>query len=154
MTYPSLKDFAEQTLLNDEGNPVSLADFVGKRVLLFFFPKAGTGGCTTQACGFRDSFPKITDAGATIIGISPDAPKALAKWKQKENLPYTLLSDPDHKVADQFGVWGEKSMYGNKYFGIIRSHFVFNKDGVVEVAEVKISPKDSIAKGMKSLIGS
>jgi peroxiredoxin Q/BCP len=151
MDYPKLNDFAGQTLLNDEGKPISLADFAGKRVLLFFFPKAGTSGCTAQACGFRDSFPKITEAGATVIGISPDEPKALAKWKQKESLPYTLLSDPDHKVADQFGVWGEKSMYGNKYFGIIRSHFVFNANGDVEAAEVKVSPKDSIAKGVKAL---
>ena len=150
--YPNLKDFAGTTMLNDEGKPVSLADFVGKRVLIFFFPKAATPGCTTQACGFRDAFPKISEAGATVIGISPDQPKALAKWRAKENLPYVLLSDPDHKVADQFGAWGERSMYGRKFMGIIRSHFVFDANGNVEAAEVKVSPADSIAKGVKSLV--
>jgi peroxiredoxin Q/BCP len=121
-------------------------------VLIFFFPKAGTSGCTTQACGFRDAFPKIEAAGATVIGISPDPPKALAKWRAKEQLPYVLLSDPDHKVADQFGVWGERSMYGRKFMGIIRSHFVFDEHGTVEAAEVKVSPKDSIDKGVGSLL--
>lgn len=144
--------FQGQTLLNDEGKTVSLADFIGKRVLIFFYPKAGTSGCTTQACGFRDAFPTIEANGATVIGISPDLPKALAKWKAKENLPYTLLSDPEHKVADQFQVWGEKSMYGRKYMGILRSHFVFGPDGKLEAAEVSISPKDSIAKGVKALV--
>jgi peroxiredoxin Q/BCP len=151
--YPSLKDFAGTTLLNDQGKPVSLADFVGKRVLIFFFPKAATPGCTTQACGFRDAFPKIEAAGATVIGISPDQPKALAKWRAKERLPYVLLSDPDHKVADQFNTWGERSMYGRKFMGIIRSHFVFDEDGTVEAAKVKVSPKDSIEKGVGSLLG-
>lgn len=150
--YPSLKDFAGITLLNDEGKPVSLADFIGKRVLLFIFPHAATPGCTTQACGFRDAFPKIQEGGATAIGISIDEPKALAKWKAKEKLPYTLLSDPEHKVIDRFGAWGERSMYGKKFMGTLRSHFVFNEAGNVESAEVKVSPKDSIEKGVESLL--
>jgi peroxiredoxin Q/BCP len=150
--YPSLKDFAGTTLLNDEGKRVSLADFVGKRVLIFFFPKAATPGCTTQACGFRDAFPKIEAAGATVIGISLDQPKALAKWRAKEQLPYVLLSDPDHKIADQFNAWGERSMYGKKFMGIIRSHFVFKEDGTIDTAEVKVSPKESIDRGVSSLL--
>jgi peroxiredoxin Q/BCP len=148
----SLNDCVGDTLLNDEGEPVTLADFVGKRVLLFVFPRAATPGCTTQACGFRDSFPKITEAGATVIGISPDQPKALAKWKEKEKLPYTLLSDPDHRVIDRLGAWGERSMYGKKFMGVLRSHFVFNAEGNVEIAEVKISPKDSVEKGVETLV--
>jgi thioredoxin-dependent peroxiredoxin len=150
--YPSLQSLADLPLLNDEGKPVSFSDFVGKRVLMFFFPKAGTSGCTTQACGFRDSFPKIQDANAVVIGVSPDEPKALAKWRAKEKLPYVLISDPEHKLADRFGVWGEKSMYGRKYMGIIRSHFVFNESGNIDTAEVKVSPKDSVEKGVQSLL--
>jgi peroxiredoxin Q/BCP len=142
------------TLTNDQGETVSLADFRGKRVLLFFFPKAGTGGCTAQACGFRDSFPKIDAAGATVIGISPDKPAALAKWRIKENLPFILLSDPDHKIADAYGVWGERSMYGKKFMGIIRSHFVIDANGNIEDSRIKISPQDSVDKGIKTLIGS
>lgn len=150
--YPSLSDFAGTTLLNHESQPVSLADFVGKRTLIFFYPKAGTSGCTVQACGFREAFPRIEAAGATVVGISPDMPKDLAAWRQKEDLPYTLLSDPDHKVAERFGVWGEKTNYGKTYMGILRSHFVFGEDGKVEAAEVKVSPDDSIKKGVASLL--
>src|SRR5512144_2821332 len=111
----NLRDFAGFALKTDEGKPVTLADFVGKRTLLFVFPRAATPGCTTQACGFRDAFPKIAEAGATVIGISTDQPKALAKWKAKENLPYTLLSDPDHVVTEKLGAWGERSLYGRKF---------------------------------------
>lgn len=140
------------TLTSDENKPVSLSDFAGKRVLLFFFPKAGTGGCTEQACGFRDAFPKITEKGAVVIGISPDLPPALAKWKTKEKLPYTLLSDPEHKAIDAYGVWGEKSMYGKKYMGVIRSHFVIDAKGNIEDAQRKVSPKVSVEKGVGTLV--
>jgi len=150
--YPSLTDFADQSLLNDEGKKVSLADYAGKRTLLFFFPKAATPGCTAQACGFRDHFPQITEAGATVIGISPDSPQELAKWKADEHLPYTLISDPEHKVAERFQVWGERAMFGKTYMGINRSHFVFDAHGKVEQAEVGVSPKDSIEKGTQALI--
>ncbi len=141
-------DFA---LASDEGKTIKLADLRGKQVVLFFYPKAGTSGCTTQACGFRDSFPVIEAANATVLGISPDEPAKLAKWKAKENLPYTLLSDPDHAVAEAYGVWGEKKMYGNTYMGIIRSHFVIDAEGTLADAQVKISPKDSVAKAVKFL---
>jgi peroxiredoxin Q/BCP len=150
--YPSLSDFAGSTLLNHDGKPVSLADFVGQRTLIFFYPKAGTSGCTVQACGFREAFPRIEAAGATVVGISPDMPEDLAKWRKKEDLPYMLLSDPDHKVAEKFGAWGEKTNYGKTYMGILRSHFVFDENGNVEAAEVKVSPEDSIKKGVSSLL--
>src|SRR6185369_9981995 len=93
------------TLFSDENKLVSLQDFHGKKLLIFFFPKAATPGCTAQACGFRDSFPKISEHNATVIGISGDSPQALAKWKADERLPYTLLSDPKHEVAKAYGVW-------------------------------------------------
>jgi peroxiredoxin Q/BCP len=148
----SLKDFSGVTLLTDEGKPVSLADFIGKRLLIFIFPRAATSGCTVQACGFRDAFPKIEAAGAAVIGISIDEPKALAKWKAKEKLPYTLLSDPQHQVIDQLGAWGERSMYGKKFMGTIRSHFVVAEDGSIEATAIKVSPKDSIEKGVAALL--
>ena len=138
-------------LFSAEEERVSLADFRGKRVVIFFFPRAGTSGCTTQACGFRDHFPQIDAAGATVIGISPDTPADLAKWKAKENLPYTLLSDPDHAVAEAYGVWGERSMYGRKYMGIIRSHFVLDGEGRLEDAQFKVSPQKSVERAMKAL---
>ena len=136
-------------LINDEGNPVKLSDYRGQRVLLFFYPKADTPGCTTQACGFRDNFPIIEAAGATVLGISPDNPEKLAKWREKMGFPYNLLSDPEHKVAEAFGVWGEKKLYGRAYMGIIRSHFVVDADGKFEDVQFKISPKKSIEKGVK-----
>ncbi|HVO43116.1 MAG TPA: peroxiredoxin [Aggregatilineales bacterium] len=151
MTAPNLKDFTGETLLNDEGKPVSLADFVGKRVLLFVFPRAATPGCTQQACGFRDAFPKIAESRAVVLGLSTDEPKTLAKWKAREKLPYMLLSDPDHKTIDRLGAWGERSLYGKKFMGTIRSHFVFGVDGAAEEAAVKISPKDSVAQGVAAL---
>lgn len=138
-------------LLNQDGQPVKLSDFRGKKVIIFAYPKAGTSGCTTQACGFRDEFPRVESANAVILGLSPDAPDALKKWKEKENLPYDLLSDPDHQVLEAWGAWGEKSMYGRKYWGVIRSHWVIDENGVVVDARIKISPKDSVAKAVAAL---
>jgi peroxiredoxin Q/BCP len=138
-------------LVNQDGKTVKLSDFRGKRVILFAYPKAGTDGCTTQACGFRDEFPKIEAGNAIVLGISPDEPKALKKWKDKENLPYDLLSDSDHKVIDAWGAWGERSMYGRKFMGVIRSHWVIDENGMILDEQVKISPKDSIKKAVKAL---
>lgn len=135
-------------LPNQDGKLVRLSDYRGKRVILFAYPKAGTEGCTKQACGFRDQFPKIEAGNAVVLGISPDEPKLLAKWKQKENLPYDLLSDPEHKVIDAWGAWGERSMYGRKFMGVIRSHWVIDEQGVIVDERIKISPKDSVAKAV------
>lgn len=140
-------------LLNSDGKAVKLSDFQGQKIVLYFYPKAGTSGCTTQACGFRDNYPKIEAVDGTVIGVSPDQPAALAKWKIKENLPFTLLSDPDHKVADLYGVWGEKKMYGREYMGIIRSHFIIDASGVVEDVQFKVSPKNSISRALATLEG-
>ena len=138
-------------LVNEGEETVKLSDYRGKRIMLFFYPKAGTSGCTTQACGLRDNFPQIEAANATVIGVSPDKPAALAKWKAKENLPYSLLSDPDHEVAELYGVWGEKKMYGKSYMGIIRSHFIIDAEGIIEDVQFKVSPKNSISRAMDTL---
>ncbi len=136
-------------LLTDTGEPLKLSDLRGRRVALFFFPKADTPGCTKQACGFRDHFPYIETANATVLGLSPDQPKALAKWRKKERLPYTLLSDPEHEVAEAFGAWGEKSMFGKAYMGILRGHAIIGPDGTIEDLRLKISPDESVEEAMK-----
>lgn len=138
-------------LANQDGEMVKLSDHKGKRIILFAYPKAGTSGCTTQACGFRDSFPQIEAGNAVVLGISPDEPAALKKWKDDENLPYDLLSDPEHEILEAWGAWGEKSMYGKNYLGVIRSHWIIGADGVVEDEQIKISPKKSIEKALKAL---
>ncbi|MCA9986701.1 MAG: thioredoxin-dependent thiol peroxidase [Anaerolineales bacterium] len=138
-------------LLNDEGNSVKLSDYRGQRVVLFFYPKAATPGCTTQACGFRDNFPQIEAAGGTVLGVSPDPVADLAKWRAAENLPYNLLSDPDNEVSQLYNAYGEKSMYGNTYMGVIRSHFVIDAEGKFEDVQIKVSPKDSINRALKQL---
>lgn len=141
----------EFELLDDTGNPVKLSDYRGQRVVLFFYPKADTPGCTTQACGFRDNFPVLESNDATVIGLSPDKPKALAKWKAKEGLPYTLVSDPDHTTAEAYGVWGEKKMFGKPYMGIIRSHVIIGPDGTIEDVQFGVSPQDSVDKAVAFL---
>ena len=138
-------------LKNQHGEAVRLSDYRGKKVLLFAYPKAGTSGCTVQACGFRDNFAQIETADAVVLGLSPDEPAALAKWIDNEQLGYDLLSDPDHQVLEGWGAWGERSMYGKKYMGVIRSHWIIGEDGTVLDAQVKISPKKSIEKALKFL---
>lgn len=142
---------ADFELKNQNGDLVKLSDFRGKKIVLFAYPKAGTPGCTTQACGLRDQYPRIETANAIVLGLSPDLPEALAKWKEEENLPYDLLSDPDHTVLEAWGVWGEKSMYGKKYMGVIRSHWIIDEEGVIADAQIKVSPADSIERATKFL---
>lgn len=138
-------------LTSDEGKPITLSDYRGKRVILFFYPKAATPGCTKQACGFRDNWSTIEAAGATVLGVSPDDPETLAQWREEENFPYTLLSDPDHEVADMYGVWGEKKMFGRDYMGIIRSHFVIGEDGRLEDVQVNVKPEQSVERAVEAL---
>ncbi len=138
-------------LLNQQGDAVKLSDFRGRKVLLFAYPRAGTPGCTTQACGFRDNFAQIETSDAVVLGLSPDEPAALAKWIAKEGLQYELLSDPAHEVLEAWGAWGERSMYGKKYMGVIRSHWIIGEDGVVLDEQLKISPKKSIERALKTL---
>ena len=136
-------------LLNQDGDTVALSLFKGRKVLIYFYPKADTPGCTTQSCALRDIAEEIGDT--VIIGISPDAPVKLKKFDDKYSLGFTLLSDEDHAVAEQFGVWVEKSMYGRKYMGVQRSSFLIDEKGRIERAWPKISPKDTPTQLLKAL---
>ncbi len=137
------------TLTADNGEAVSLSDFRGQRVVLYFYPKADTPGCTKQACAVRDAYPKIEAEGATVIGISPDDPEALVKFREKYELPFILLSDPDHEVAEAYGVWGEKKMFGKTYMGITRSHFAIDKDGNLMESKIKVKPETTADLALK-----
>ena len=136
-------------LLNQDGDTVALSSFKGRKVLIYFYPKADTPGCTTQSCALRDIAEEIGDT--VIIGISPDAPVKLKKFDDKYSLGFTLLSDEDPAVAEQFGVWVEKSMYGRKYMGVQRSSFLIDEKGRIERAWPKISPKDTPTQLLKAL---
>ncbi len=136
-------------LLNQDGDTVSLSTFKGRKVLIYFYPKADTPGCTTQSCALRDIAGEIGDT--VIIGISPDAPAKLKKFDDKYSLGFSLLSDEDHAVAEQFGVWVEKSMYGRKYMGVQRSSFLIDEKGRIERAWPKISPKDTPTQLLNAL---
>jgi thioredoxin-dependent peroxiredoxin len=138
-------------LASETGEKVKLSNFRGKRVVLFFYPKDNTSGCTTQACGFRDNYLVIEEKNAVVLGVSPDNEKSHQKFKTKYDLPFTLLVDSDHAVADAYGVWGEKSMYGKKYMGIIRSHFIIDEEGRIADAQVKVSPVESVERAMAAL---
>ena len=139
------------SLSDQEGRQVKLSDFRGSKLLLYFYPKADTPGCTTQACSIRDAMPDFTGLGVRAIGISPDAPEAQKKFIGKYDLNFSLLSDPDHKVADAYSVWGEKSMYGKKYQGIIRSSFLIDEKGTVIRAWYKVSPKNTVPFAREAL---
>jgi len=125
------------TVRDDSGKPVSLSDFRGKPVVLYFYPKDDTSGCTKEACDFRDAFPRFGKIGADVIGISPDSVESHVKFKKKYDLPFRLLADEGHKLADEFGVWKEKSMYGRKFMGIERTTVLIGADGRV----ARIFPK-------------
>jgi thioredoxin-dependent peroxiredoxin len=129
------------TLLDQDGNEVSLSGQAGHKVLVYFYPKADTPGCTTQACGLRDILGDIGDT--RVLGISPDKPAKQKKFDDKYSLGFPLLADEDHSVASAYGAWGEKSMYGRTYMGIIRSAYLVDETGLVAEAWSKISPKDT-----------
>lgn len=140
------------TLTAHDGSQVSLSDFRGKKVVLYFYPKADTPGCTTQACAIRDNWGPIEASGAVVLGISPDEPAALVKFRDKYNLPFPLLSDPDHAVAEAYGAWGEKKMYGKAYEGIIRSHFGVDENGNLIDVSIQVKPETTADLALK-LIG-
>ncbi len=139
------------SLTSDTGETVRLSGLRGKRVVVYFYPKDDTSGCTTQACGFRDAYPQIEEKNAVVLGISPDSVKSHQKFKSKYDLPFTLLVDEDHSAAEAYGVWQEKSMYGKKYMGIVRSHFVVDEAGRLADVQIKVSPTDSVELALKLL---
>jgi thioredoxin-dependent peroxiredoxin len=142
---------ADFTLKTDEDKTVSLSDFAGKPVVLFFYPRADTPGCTIEACGFRDWYTKLTKAGAVVLGISRDTPRDQAKFKAKFNLPYSLLADVDEKVCNQFGVLKEKNMYGKKVMGIERTTFLIGPERTLIHIFPKVSPEGHAEEVLEKL---
>ncbi len=143
MAFPKVGNMAPAfTLLNQKGEKVSLKDFKGeKNVVLYFYPKAMTPGCTVQACGIRDTKKKFSSAKTVVLGVSPDAPERLVKFIDKEGLNFDLLSDPDHKIADKYGAWGPKKFMGKEYDGILRTTFIIGKDGKLKHVMDKVKTK-------------
>ena len=125
----------------DDGGRVRLGDLKGRRVILYFYPKDNTSGCTTQACELRDALPRIDERGAVVLGVSPDSVSSHQRFRDKYSLNFPLLSDQDHQVSEAYGVWKEKSMYGRKYLGIERSTFIIDEDGVVVDVWRKVKPR-------------
>jgi len=134
------------TLPDAQGDAVSLSSLRGKRVIIYFYPAAMTPGCTKQACDFRDSLSSLAAAGFAVIGISPDSPAKLAKFAERDGLTFPLLSDPDHKVLDAYGAYGEKMLYGKKSVGVIRSTFVVDQDGKIEKAQYAVKATGHVAR--------
>ena len=138
-------------LTSDAGDRVKLSDFRGKPVVLYFYPKDDTPGCTTQAQGIRDNYTAFSDRGAVVLGISPDDEASHVKFKEKYGLPFTLLADPDHAVADEYGVWGERNAYGKTYMGIERSTFLIDSEGNVAKVMRKVKPDTHVDDVLASL---
>ncbi len=128
------------TLLDETETPHHLSDYIGQNVVLYFYPKDDTPGCTIEACNFRDDYSAYELAGVTILGISPDEPKSHAKFKQKFGLPFPLLADVEHTVCEQYGVWGEKKFMGREYMGVFRTTFLINPEGVIKRVFEDVKP--------------
>ncbi|MGD9695806.1 MAG: thioredoxin-dependent thiol peroxidase [Thermoleophilia bacterium] len=137
----------------DDGSTVDLADLAGSTVVLYFYPKDDTSGCTAQACEFRDLAPDYDAAGLRVIGVSPDPLKSHVKFRDKHGLPFTLLSDPDHAAAEAYGVWVQRSMYGRTFMGVERSTFVIGPDGVLRQALYRVKPKGHAASVLELVAG-
>ena len=139
------------TLKDQQGKTRKLSECKGKKVVVYFYPKADTPGCTTQSCALRDAEPDLAKLQAVVLGISPDTPEKQLKFDEKYGLGFTLLADTEHTVAEKYGVWGEKVNYGRKYMGIIRSAFVIDEKGKLAGVFYKVSPKDTVPKVQKVL---
>jgi len=152
MSQPAVGATAPSFSAPDQsGKTVSLADFKGKTVILYFYPKDDTSGCTVEACSFRDEHKTFKKKGAVVIGVSPDNAKLHVKFIEKFELPFTLLSDSDHRVAEAYGVWVEKSMYGRKYMGMERSTFVIDPQGKIAAIYRKVKPAEHVAEVLENL---
>jgi peroxiredoxin Q/BCP len=152
MATLSVGDKAPAFSLKDQtGNEVSLSDFKGRKLLLYFYPKADTPGCTTQSVCVRDAAAELAQAGAAVLGISPDVPEKQKRFDEKHSLGFPLLSDPDHQAAQAYGAWGKKSMYGKTYEGIIRSSFLIDENGRILQASYKVKPQDTVPNARKAL---
>jgi peroxiredoxin Q/BCP len=138
-------------LKDQHGKTVRLSQFKGRKLVVYFYPKADTPGCTQQSCNLRDAMPDLTKLGVDVVGISPDAPAKQLKFDEKYGLGFPLLADEDHATATAWGVWGEKSLYGKKFMGIIRSAFVVDEKGKIAGAFYKVSPKDTVPKATSVL---
>jgi len=148
----SINQPAPDFVLRDEnGIERSLADYRGKPVVLYFYPKDDTPGCTTEACNFRDDYSAYENAGVVILGVSPDSPKSHTKFKAKYNLPFTLLADEDHQVAEMYGVWGPKKFMGREYEGILRTTFLIDADGKIMRVFENVKPADHSAEVLQAL---
>jgi peroxiredoxin Q/BCP len=141
------------SLPSDDGRQIELSELRGKRVVLYFYPKDDTPGCTTQACDLRDAMPKFDDLDAVVLGVSPDSVASHRKFRDKFGLNFPLLADEDHRVAEAYGVWKEKNMYGRKSMGIERSTFLIDEDGKILEAWRKVSPKDHADMVQQALAG-
>ncbi len=139
------------SLPSDSGETVRLSDFRGKKVVLYFYPKDMTSGCTKEACSFRDHYPQYEERDAVILGVSPDPPERHVRFKSKHDLPFLLLSDVDHEVAEQYGVWAEKKMYGKTYWGILRTTFVIDEEGRISTVFTKVKPAEHGKEVLESL---
>lgn len=151
MTLPAGTPAPDFTLPDENDEQHSLSDFRGKPLVLYFYPKDDTKGCTTEACGFRDDYRAYQQAGVEIVGISPDSSKSHMKFKKKYKLPFTLLADVGHQVADQYGVWGRKKSWGREYDGIFRTTYLIDADGKIRKVFEKVRPADHSAEILASL---
>ena len=142
------------SLRNDIGEPSGLSEYRGSKVVVFFYPKAMTPGCTVEACAFRDNYQQFLDAGYDIVGVSPDEPEANAEFRRRDDLPFRLLSDVDHSVAERLGAWGVKKNYGKEYIGLIRSTFALDESGVVTHAWRNIRAKGHVDRVAEELLDS
>lgn len=134
--------------INEKGEEIRLSNYKGKKLVLYFYPKDSTSGCTAQACNLRDNYDALCQAGYEVVGVSVDSEKSHQKFIEKNSLPFTLIADTDKKLVEQFGVWGEKSMYGRKYMGTFRTTFIINEEGIVEriIGPKEVKTKDHAAQ--------
>lgn len=141
----------EFTLKNQDGEEVSLKDFLGKKVILYFYPKDNTPGCTTQACSFGDMYPQIREKGAVVLGVSKDSVASHKKFADKYGLPFTLLSDPELEAIQKYDVWQEKNMYGKKVMGVVRSTYLIDEEGIIKEAFTKVKPGENAVQMLETL---